>query len=966
MMLPSRALRCVALFSVLLLATVVRAQPLPTDPTLISGELENGLRYIVKQHNNPPARAAVWMHVHTGSFNETDPQRGIAHFLEHMAFNGSEHFPPGSVIPFFQSLGLAFGQHQNAFTSFDQTTYSLELPDNKPETLDKALGFFADVSFRLSLLTAEIDKEREIILEERRTRLGGQQRIRDYYFERLAPGSLLGQRLPIGTEETIKAVQEQDFRDYYSKWYAPANTTLIVVADADPAAVIEQIKKHFAAAPKREKAAPQDIGIKPYTEIGAIVASDPEIADATIGIVWLTPPRPPTTTEELYREDLLDHLATWIFNRRIYNLVVQGKADFRSGGSSVASLFNAGAIATAAVSGSPEKWKTMLEQLAVEVQRAKLHGFTEQELGDARKELTAGAERQLEVEPTIPATQILSEINDAITSGEPVMSARQELDLITKLLPTIKLEEVSARFASHFDTTKPMMFTLMTKTEGAPAEAEVIEAGRAAVQAQPQQEAARARASTLLATEPTPGNFAEWAQEEGSDVWSGWLENGIRAHYRFMDYRKDQVLVGVTLAGAEILESPETRGLTQAGGLALGRPATSELSSTDITDLLTGLKVQAGGQVGTDTAMVSILGKPDELVPGFQLAYLLLTDPLVEAPALDQWKQRQIQGLALRKLEPNRVFADLIVDTVYPKDEPRVDPLTEEQINRITPESATAWIQKLVRESPAEVVLVGDLPRERAEELIRTYFGSLPKRDRIALDTNANLRKLTRPQGPLSESRKIPTKTDKALAVSGFYAADQTNLRDVRLLHLASRVLNTRATEHIREEKQLAYSPSVANRPGAEFPGFGMFTTRSDTAPDKLGEFTEAVRQMYDAFAKDGPTEEELEVAKKQFANMLDENMREPTFWAGALSAMTYRGGSIADTLSAPAQYQAFTAEEVRDAFARYYKPESTFVVTVAPDPTVPPQGFVIDPKKLDKPPEQFQPPAPQPAPAPK
>ena len=942
--------------ALLTLAPSLRAQPLPTDPRLETGELESGLRYIVRQHDNPPGRAAVWMHVHSGSFNETDRQRGLAHFLEHMAFNGSENFPPGSVIPFFQSLGLAFGQHQNAFTSFDQTTYTLELPDNKPETIEKALRFFADVSTRLSLLPEQIDQEREIIIEERRARLSGQQRIRDYYFEHLAPGSLLGQRLPIGTEESIRALTPEDFRDYYSAWYTPSNTTLMVVADAPPAAVIAQIKAEFDGPKKAAPPPPADIGIKPYTEVGAIVASDPEIVTASVGMVWLTGPRPPSTTEAHYRNDLVEHLATQIFNRRLYKLVAEGKVEFRSGGSDASRLFNAGFLATAAVSGSPEDWKVMLEELSTELQRARLHGFTAQELEDARKELTAAAERQLETEPTTPASTILAQINSAISHDEPVMSAEQELTLIQKLLPAITLEETSARFAALFDTTRPMMFTLQTRTEGAPTELEVIEAGKAAVQAQPAPQAARQRATTLLATIPEPGAFAQWAREDAADVWSGWLENGIRVHYRFMDYRKDQVLVGINLAGGEILETPETRGITQAASLALQRPATSELASTDITDLMSGLKVQVGGQAGLDSTAVMIVGKPDELEPGFQLAYLLLTDPLVEPPALDQWKQRQLQNLALRRLEPGRVFNDLIVETVFPPEEHRVRPLTEEQINRPTPEAATAWLKQIVATAPIEVAVVGDIDRARAEELILTYLGSLPGRERITSETLDHLRAVERPVGPLAAAKQIPTRTDKALVVHGFYGADQENLRDVRLLHMAAHILTTRAIEQIREAKQLAYSPAVSSRPGAEFPGFGMFTTRSETAPDKTEAFTTAVRELYDAFAKDGPTPEELETARKQFANALEENMREPGFWAGALIGMTYRGGSVADTLSAPVQYQSFTAEEVRDAFARYGTPESSFTVTVAPDPTVPPQGMVITPRKADQPPQPAAP----------
>ena len=237
------------------------AQDLPTDSALVTGQLDNGLRYIVRQHAYPPGRATIWMHIHSGSLNETDPQRGLAHYLEHMAFNGSENFPPGSVVPFFQSLGMTFGRDQNAFTSFDQTTYQLSLPNVEPDTISKGMTYFADVLSRLLLLPKEIEDERQIIQEERRRSLSGQQRTMYYVLERLAPGSIFGQRITIGTEETINSVQQADFQDYYGKWYVPANATLMVVADTDPQQIVSLIEKNFGAAPQVTRPTPQDVGI---------------------------------------------------------------------------------------------------------------------------------------------------------------------------------------------------------------------------------------------------------------------------------------------------------------------------------------------------------------------------------------------------------------------------------------------------------------------------------------------------------------------------------------------------------------------------------------------------------------------------------------------------------------------------------------------------------------------------------
>jgi len=206
-------------------------EKLPTDPALVTGTLPNGLAYIIRQHKNPEGRVGIWLHVASGSLNETEAQRGLAHYLEHMAFNGTANFPPGSIVPFFQSLGMTFGRDQNAFTGFDQTTYTLTLPGGGREMLDKGMLFMADVAMRMSLEPAEIDSERQIILEEKRARSSARQRVQDQFFERLAPESTLGRRLPIGIEQTIKSVTRQDFQEYYLRWYVPSNMTVIVVGD---------------------------------------------------------------------------------------------------------------------------------------------------------------------------------------------------------------------------------------------------------------------------------------------------------------------------------------------------------------------------------------------------------------------------------------------------------------------------------------------------------------------------------------------------------------------------------------------------------------------------------------------------------------------------------------------------------------------------------------------------------------
>ncbi|MCC6677889.1 MAG: insulinase family protein [Phycisphaerales bacterium] len=934
---PGMAMLAVVFAALAVLAArPARAQDLPTDPTLVTGKLDNGLAYIVKQHPNPPGRVSMYLHIGTGSLNETDHQRGIAHYLEHMAFNGSEHFPPGSVVPFFESLGLTFGQHQNAFTSFDQTTYILDLPDTGPETLSKGLQFFGDVATRLLLEPKEIEDERQVILEEKRSGLGAQQRVQDIILSKLAPGSLLGERLPIGTEETIRALSPDDFRAYYSKWYTPSDMTLMMVGDLPKETMVEHIKSALGGGPAAAPPRDQDMGVRPSEGMRAIIAADPELRDAEVAVAKIGPAVPPARTESQLRAELVEMLGQMAHNRRLQAKVAAGSVRFLGGYAFSTDLFRAMRLTQASASGEPSKWKDMLEDSATELQRSRLHGFSDRELDDVERTLMASAEQAVKTESTRPARAILGQLNSDVAEGAPTLSAAQRLALLQKLLPSVTVKEVSERFASMYDMSSAVFILKLPSGAGqpaAPSEAELIAAGTAALNTAPASESEGERPETLMTARPEAGAVAESEKHEATGVTSVWLSNGVRVHHRFMDIRKDQVSVTISLAGGTIRETAETHGLTAAAALALDRPATSTLSSTNIRDLMTDKKVSVSGGADVDTFTIGVTGSPEDLETGMQLAYLLLTDPVIEAAALEQWKTEQLQSIEARKLEPGGVLGETIAALLYPAGEVRMRPLEADEVARITLAAAQQWLTGIVRTAPIEVSIIGDLPLERAIELARVYLGSLPARERISGSTWADLRKIDRPAGPLSSHPTVKTLTPQAIVVSGFFGADQRELKDTRLLQMASRILSTRMLKQLREQEQLVYSIGVQSQPGAEFPGYGVVIAGAPTEPAKARTLERRITEMYAEFAKDGPTEEEMGVARTQVANTFAEQMPQPGFWIGKLTDLTYRSAwTLDDLVAAPAAYQAFTAEEVRDAFARYFRAGTSFVVVVTPE----------------------------------
>lgn len=913
------------------LASALVAQPLTTRDDIVTGTLDNGMSYIVKEHANPPGRSAMYLHISTGSLNETEEIRGLSHFLEHMAFNGSENFPPGELIPFFESIGLTFGRHQNAFTSFDQTTYILELPDAEPTTIEKGMLFLSDVAFGLSLLPDQIDEERGVILEEKRTRLGAQQRVQDEFFKELAPGSTFGERLPIGTEEAIQSVDQGDFQQYVDTWYVPSNMTMIVVADADPEMVAQEIRANFDRGELVDRPVDLDINLTPYDGLRAVVITDSELREAQVQMIGIRKPMPPVTTKERLRDTLVENLASSVFNRRLSKKVNEGEMTMLGGGAFAADLFNALRLSMIVAGGRPDAWEAMLDETAAELRRARLHGFTTREIEDARKAMIAQAERAAESEGTLPARAILGQFNNAVASGETLTSAAQDLELVRELVPTISDEEVSQRFLDLYDDQNLTVFVTIPESEDAPTDSELLSIAEEALSVSPEAEADEERPTELMANIPVPGFVKEIDRHEATDVWSAWLDNGVRVHVREMDYREDSATITISLAGGRILENEATKGVTDVAALALGRPATRNLSSTNVRDLMTGKKASVFGFAGEDALQLSVTGNPADFETALQLAHLLLTEPLIEQAALDQWRESQKQAIEQRDTDPRGRLSELLRETTSPEGETRMLSLTMDDVERVTLDEAQNWLDFTVQHAPIEVSVVGDIDKERALELVATYLGSLPARERISADTLDEHRSIRRPVGPLEVSEAMDTQTEMAIAWAGSFGPDADNIRDVRLVNLATQILSTRMVKRIREEQQLVYSIRAVSRPASAYPGMGTIYAAGPCKPGNEAKLASEIGSMFAEFAKEGPSGEEVETARGQLFNTLDEQLKEPGYWTGVLSDMTYRGLNLDDVARIEEDYARFTADEVRAAFAKYYAPGNTISVTVTP-----------------------------------
>lgn len=907
--------------------------PLPSDERVQTGTLSNGLRWMYRPHDNPPGKMALMLHVNTGSLNETDEQRGLAHFLEHMAFNGSENFPPGTLIPYFESIGMEFGADLNAFTGFDQTGYMLFLPDTTTEQADKALMVLSDYAFRLSLQEEEIEKERGVILAELRAGMSAMQRIRDATFEKLFAGMRLGQRLPIGIESVIREATRADFRDYYRTWYRPERVTLILVGDAAPEPYLPLIEKWFGEytppVPARPERGPE---LKPFAAERGLVITDPEYARGQVDVYAIRAGRPPVTTLARARVALLDDIASWIMQRRFSERIKKGEVSFREASAAAFDMMHDAVIATASATGEPKNWEKMLDELLLEVNRAREFGFLPGEFELCKKELSASAEDAVRKEPTRNARALLFGITSAVNNREPVMSAQQELDVLLKLLPTIHLEEVSRAFADHFAPGAFAFVVTLPEAEDVPrpGEEQVLAAGRAALTRRPDPPTDVQLADGLLEHEPTPGALTESSFDEGLGITSGWLANGVRLHHRFMDYKKDLVLVTITLAGGQIEETTANVGVTQVANLVLSQPATNRLSSTDIENLMTGKNIRVRGGGSDDAFTMTVSGSPGDLEPGLQLAYALLTDGKIEASAFDNWKQRTLQQYAMVSKMPQFAAFDAFARAVSGNDPRQIVMLSPEIIEAQTIERGQAWFDRLCRTAPIEVAVVGEMPLEEVLPLIEKYVGSLAARPRRAEHLDP-LRKLNRGPGPLERHVHVETITPQAAVVAGFMSAEPREIKQIRALNLAANILDSRLIKQVREELGLVYSIGARNVPKAAYVDASFFLTNAPCAPEKGDEVIREITAIFDAFARSGPTPEEFENARKQILNRLDTQLKEPNYWSEQLRTLDLYKRSLDDLRDIPQAYEALTPDEVQATFSRYYVPQRIFRILAVP-----------------------------------
>jgi zinc protease len=891
---------------------------LKPDPAAHFGVLPNGLRYVIRHNAEPKNRASLRLLVEAGAFNERDDQNGLAHFLEHMAFNGSTHYAPGTLVKFFQRMGMNFGGDTNANTTVDRTLYQLELPDTNEATLAEGLRVFSDYAGGLLLKPEEIDKERGIILSEKRTADSVGYRIGHATRDFLFAGTLLEKRDVLGQTAVLENAQRDRFLDLYDTWYRPEAMAVIVVGDVDPATVEKQIAAAFAPLAPRAPARPApDRGAIPAAQgLREFYYHEDEAPSTTVMIATVIPhAREPDTKARQLRE-LPRQLASAMINRRLSVLAKKENAPFLGGGTGTSDAYNLLRETSIGLSCKADQWSAALGVADQELRRALAHGFQNGEL----REVVAGEinslEQAVKTAPTRHSNAIAEEIAQSLLDREVYTSAEDDLALLKPALETITPADCLAALRDVW--SPPQRIVLVTGNaridgDAKAAIAAVYEKAHAAPVAAPAAEADLKWAYTDFGA---PGKIAQRAHVGDLDVTLIAFENGVRLNLKKTDFEANRIRLSVRIGTGELTEPKTQPGLSAYAGLTFSAGGLGRHSVDDLRRILAGRTVGAGFSVGGDALSSGGTTNREDLLLELQLIAAHLVDPGYRAEAARQAQKSLEQTYLNFEHTANGPFSLEVARLLASGDHRFGLPPKAEMLQR-NPGEVKAWLAPQLARGAIEIAIVGDIDLDATIAAVAQTFGALPARDpKPALE---ELRQVAFPAEPFAKEYAIPTEIPKAQIRVYWPTTDDRDIKRTRRLSLLANVLSDRLRVKVREELGDAYSPGAGSSPSDTYRNYGFISAGTTVEPAKAKFITDVIVALADDMAKNGITADELERAKKPVLTSLRESVRTNQYWLGSVLAKAQERPEALDwSRTRTADIESITKADL-DALAKLY-----------------------------------------------
>lgn len=936
----------------LLLASTALADPAPrlapgqwpqarsdikADPDVRFGALPNGMRYAIRRQTTPPGQAALRLWFGAGSLMETDEQQGLAHFLEHMAFNGSKEVKEGEMVKILERLGLAFGADTNASTEFSQTVYKLDLPKTDAETLDTSIKLLREAAYDLTIAPESVDRERGVVLSEERARDTPGYRTLVARMNFLLKGQRLPTRLPIGKVEVLKTAPASRIADFYAHWYRPERAVFVAVGDFDPDAMEAKIRAAFGGWTAKAPPLPEpDQGPIAPRKGEAKLVVDPGVSQS-LQIAWVSPADLSPDTVAKRRRDLVESLGLSVLNRRFSAISRSPDAPFLGAGAFKGEQDDAARIATINVAADPGHWREALAAAEQEERRLVQYGVRQDELDREIEELRVGLKAEIAGAATRRPAELAADILGSLPDDTVVTAPTEDLALFEEAVKGLKAETVNAALKHVFEGQGPLVFMASpTPVEGG--EATVLAALTASQQVAVAPPAAIQQVAWPYESFGAPGKVTERREVADLGVTFVRFANGVRLTVKPTKFTDDEVQVRVNV-GRGMLGLPKDRQSPYWASNAMIEGGLKKIGIEDMERVLAA-KVYGGRFSISDDAYILAGGtRPQDLPTQMQVLAAYMTEPAWREAAFQRIKNAGKTIHDQYESTDGGVMAREISGLLHSGDRRWTFPSRQEMADAKLSDIEAQVMPDLLH-GPVEVVMVGDITVDQAIAATAATFGALPPRSEPAPVPPAE-RVVAYPRGaPAPVVLTHKGRADQAIGYIGWpttdYWADPQRARDTAILR---EVMKLRLIEQLRETEGVTYSPDVGSQHSLVWTGWGYIAANVEVPPEKLdGFFRETLKIAEDLRTQD-VTPDELARAKKPRIDALKKAALTNGYWVGELSGAQADPRRLDVIRQIVPGTEQVTAADVKRAAQMWLKPETAYRLVVEPQAYAEAQG---------------------------
>ena len=908
-----------------------QTEEIPLDSKVITGKLDNGMSYFLRENNYPEEKLELRLVVNAGSMQEDENQLGMAHFMEHMAFNGTENFEKNDLIDFLQSIGLQFGADLNAYTSFEETVYILPIPTTDDTLIDKGLLVLKDWASRITLDPEEVEKERGVVLEEWRLGQGAQQRMRDQYFPVLFQNSRYAKRLPIGTKGSIEGSTYENIKRFYEEWYRPELMAIVAVGSTDMKALEQKIISEFSDIKAKGKArAKENNSVPGHDETLVAVTKDAENSFTAAQLIYKRPKESESTLEDL-RNNYLYALYNAMLNSRLQELTQKAEPPFIFGASSFGSMVRSSDMYSSFAVSAPEQITGALQTLVAENERVKLHGFADTELKRAVENLMVQLESAAKEKEKTESKSYASEYVSYFLQGTPSPGIDYELSFFKEMIPTLKVEEINELAKKWItDENRVAIITGIDKEDVTlPKEEAILGAINNVDLSSIEPYNDEVSEDPLVGELPKAGRTLFTKKIDTVGVTELKMSNGMKVVIKSTDFKNDEILMGAVSPGGHNLYGEDKYQSAIMSSQIVNQSGLSDFSLVELRKMLTGKKVEVSPFIGSTREGFSGSCNPENLEVMLQLTHLYFTKPRRDEEVFQSIITRTKDIYANLKVNPQYYFSDQVAK-VMSQNHPRGGGLPEpEDLDMVSLDDVMSiYAERFANPGDFTFFFVGNVELETLKPLLEKYLASIPSKKEKETWKDLGIR----PPSVKIDTAYYKGTDEKSSVIINFTGLSYPSKDENYALGAFTDILSNRLIDILREDESNVYTVNASrSRQRVPFEQYTVSVT-FPCGPENVEKLTNLVYEEIAKTQKEGVTQEDIIKVQEADRQNRKESLRQNGFWLGQLRAYYFNDSDLNNFYQYETQVDNLNSDDIQEVAKKYVDLDKSIRMVLYPE----------------------------------